>query len=152
MNQLEKWHRNGVIRLSMCWTAQAEASTGHGRRRSQKAWGYTAPLPLITTRGERDFLDKISVILFGRRPKSAAEERDCLIVFTAKKYFAVLITNDGGSKTQPRGILGSRDDLATLGVTVMRDWEAVDRVRLLIQRRDQEARWAAERFALPLPN
>ena len=37
MNQLEKWHRDGVIRLSMCSTAQAEASAGHDRRRSQKA-------------------------------------------------------------------------------------------------------------------
>ena len=152
MNQLEKWHRDGVIRLSMCSTAQAEANAGHDRRRSQKAWSYVSPLPFLTTRGEQDLLDKISDILFGRRPKSAAEKRDCLIVFTAKKYFAVLITNDGASNRQPRGILGSRDVLKRLGVTIMRDREAVDFVRCLIQRRDQQARWVAETFHQPLPS
>ena len=105
MNQLEKWHQDGVIQLFMCSTAQAEAGASHDQQRTLKAWGYTEPRPLVATREERDLLDKISAILFGRGPQSAAEERDCLIVFTAKKYFAVLITDDGGSNTQPRGIL-----------------------------------------------
>ena len=74
MNQLEKWHRDGVIELLMCWTAQYEASADNDRQRSWKAWGYTAPQPCITTRAERDFLDKISLILFGRGPESTAEE------------------------------------------------------------------------------
>lgn len=62
-----------------------------------------------------------------------------------------LITDDGGSKSQPRGILGSREELAKIGVEVLRDYEAVERVRGRIAIRDKNARYMSERTDLPLP-
>lgn len=64
------------------------------------------------------------------------------MVFNARKYDAVLVTADGASKSQPGGILGNRDALKKLGITVMTDVEAVALVDGAIQRRDDAARFA----------
>src|SRR5436305_8335915 len=66
-----------------------------------------------------------------------SERNDVEIVFNAYKYGAILVTNDGHSKSQPRGILGSRDDLAKLGISVMTADEAAGYIARAIVARDQ---------------
>jgi hypothetical protein len=65
-------------------------------------------------------------------------------VFTARKYFRILITADGDSITQPRGILGCADDLFDiLGIQVMRDFQAVNLINEEIIKRDKHAlKWS----------
>ena len=74
------------------------------------------------------------------------------IVFNSGKYMRPLITQDGASHSQPRGILGSREALAKLGVSVISPQEAVERVRKEIKFRDTHARKMAEVTGEPVPD
>ena len=73
------------------------------------------------------------------------------IVFNAKKYCRILITNDGGSRSQPGGILGNASRLAELGITVMSDNCAVEKVEEKIRSRDKRAQKIADKFGDFLP-
>ena len=46
--------------------------------------------------------------MFPNGAKDDNELNDVRIVCEAKKYEAILVTGDGGSKAQPGGILGNR--------------------------------------------
>jgi hypothetical protein len=92
MNLLERWNQGGVISIPMPWDAQLEAEGGNQSQR-RKAWPYISPLPSITTDEERHDLVRIQETIFGRGVLSDAQQRDALIVFTAKKYSAILITS-----------------------------------------------------------
>jgi hypothetical protein len=48
MNELEKWHADGVMGLRFPEVAQSEAEAGGNARRIQKAREYWAPLVAIT--------------------------------------------------------------------------------------------------------
>ena len=74
------------------------------------------------------------------------------IVFNARKYGAILVTHDGASKRQPGGILGSREPLHALGVSVMTAHEAVDYIRRRIAERDKRARRLASERGVKAPN
>ncbi|HXU36694.1 MAG TPA: hypothetical protein VN937_10050 [Blastocatellia bacterium] len=64
-----------------------------------------------------------------------------------------LITNDGGSRRQPGGMLGNRKRLdEALGIKIITDEEAVDQVRNLIRVRDDRAKWCHDNDGLPLPD
>jgi hypothetical protein len=58
------------------------------------------------------------------------------IVCEAAKYGAILVTGDGGSKTQPGGILGNRHKLKNV-VKILSPDEAMDFVRHRIRERDE---------------
>ena len=62
------------------------------------------------------------------------------------------MTSDGDSRRQPRGILGSGDELGELGVRVMNDAEAVELVKEKIRVRDQVARAVSVETGQPLPH
>ena len=146
MNQLEQWYQNEVIHLYMSEPATIEAKRGGAPQRHRKVaqFGPTM-LTLATTGEERSLLRKISNILFTRLPKDENELRDVEIVFNAKKYPGILITEDGG-------ILGKCSQLKTLGIDVWRTAEAVEFVRQRIAMRDKKARNVAARTGEPLPN
>jgi hypothetical protein len=96
-------------------------------------------------------LRKIKEVLFPNGIKSINEKNDVEIVFNAWKYDRILVTDDGGSKKQPGGILGSRDKLAALGIKILRDYEAVELVKEKIIRRDQSALKVASYKKEPIP-
>jgi len=138
MNLIEKWHENGVISIRMPWDAQTEAEAGHCANRTLKARSYIAPLPLITTAAEQATLDLIQPLLCGSRPVSESDQRDALIVFTAVKYHGILITADGASNSQPRGILGAASELRdAVGAQIMSAANAVTLIRRSIISRDK---------------
>lgn len=141
MNQLERWAANEVIHLYMSEPAAAEARRGGSPQRHEKISQF-GPIMLTwadTTEG-RALLRKIAGILFGRLPKDENELHDIEIVFNAKKYSSILITEDGNSKNQPKGILGNRAQLKDLGIDIWRTDEAVEFVRKRIELRDSKAR------------
>jgi hypothetical protein len=80
MNQLEKWHADGVISLMFPEPAQNEAEASGNARRTRKAREYWASVTAITTDEERECLRKIERIIFGDEPLSPQDKNDALNV------------------------------------------------------------------------
>jgi hypothetical protein len=147
MNQLEKWHADGVIRLKFPEYAQNEAEASRNARRTRKAREYLIPQTLITTDEEQERLRKIQRIIFGDAPLSPQDESDALNVFTAHKYHGILVTADQ-ELLQAADRL--RDELHA--VVVMTDDQAVEQVRKRLRVRDKMARADAAREVCSLPD
>ena len=139
MNQLEKWHADGVIRLKFPEYAQSEAETGGDARRTQKAREYWIPQTAITNDEERNLLRKIERIIFGDGPLSPQDKNDALNVFTARKYFAILVTAD---RELLEAAARLRSEFHGL-VDVMTDESAVEHVQIRLRDRDKMARMDA---------
>lgn len=152
MNQLESWHNDGVIYIEISQKAQDEASQGKSVDRARKANNYIYTETLARTPREREFLRKISNILFPTGIQKSNQWNDVEIVFNAWKNQCILITNDGGSKRQPGGILGNQKRLAQLGIRVMSDSEAVNKVKEAIKKRDDRATRRASKSGEELPD
>jgi hypothetical protein len=140
MNILEHWNDAGVIYIEMAERAQIEALQAYDKKRSKKAYTYIATETLAETADEIQLMKKIAAALFPDGIRDPKERNDVEIVFNAHKYYAILITDDGGSRRQPGGILGNRDKLRGLGIEVMRDFEAVELVKQELVERDKIAR------------
>lgn len=151
MNQLEAWHKTKVIRINMAETAQSEAARGSSVR-TRKAYHYIATKTMNLNPEEADLKRRIQLALFPQGFTSESDQNDVDIVFNAKKYGCALVTNDGGSRTQPGGILGNRHKLLALGIRVLTDEEAVAEVRNLITRRDETERERHRIRGEPLPD
>lgn len=151
MNLLEQWDRSNVIMLGISKVAQREAAHGDNPFRTRKAHSYIASHTLANNSNDQKKLQHIGRIIFPKGVENYNQRNDVEIVFTAHKYFRILITNDGCSKKQPGGILGHAKELKdTLGIVVLRDNEAVDLVNREIYYRDQLAeRWAVIRNEPP---
>lgn len=153
INILEQWDRSDIIMLGISKTAQQEAIAGSSRLRKEKAYSLIASHSLANTLDEKYLLQKIEKIIFPMGANNKNEKNDVAIVFTASKYFRILITDDGDSKNQPRGILGCADDLRNiLGIQVMRDYQAVDLVNKEIIERDKHASNWSKLIGIPLPD
>ncbi len=151
MNQLEKWHEDEVIILEMSLVAHKEACAGSDLRR-KKAIGYIYSETCARTTEEQDLLGKIESILFPIGAKTENGKNDIEIVFNSWKYADLLVTDDGGSKRQPGGILGNAKALAEIGIIVMRDCEAVDYIKNLIKKRDENTIKICENGGYPIPD
>jgi hypothetical protein len=151
MNQLEGWWLNRVVSIQMAEPAQQEAARG-SRDRARKAYGYIYSKTMARTAEEMDLLREIESILFPGGARTEGERRDVEIVFNARKYLCILVTNDGASRRQPGGILGNRDRLRALGIHVCTDEEAVALVRVLLDRRDDLERERSQVTGEPLPD
>jgi hypothetical protein len=151
MNQLEKWHRNGVISIQMAEEAHDEAIRGNNPERTRKARSYIYSIvPPDMQAQYRHILKGIEGILFPSGAQTPSQMNDVRIAFNAAYYMSILVTNDGDSSTQPNGILGNREKLAKF-VQVMRDSEAVELVKERIRQRDERARRIASMIGQPLP-
>jgi hypothetical protein len=144
LNQIERWQADGVVHVIMSVHSSSEARAGRNALRSAKALDYVYSYVGAGIDDEYSTKESIGNVLFPAGARTDAERNDIEIVFHALKYQAILVTNDGDSKRQPGGILGHRDMLARLGVTVMRPGEVVADVRDKIEARDQRARHSAE--------
>lgn len=151
VNRLEQWHRDDIIELWMSAVAQLEATQGDDRARRKKAFGYMFSETLAETEQERARLSAIECAIFPKGARTASEQNDVEIVFNADKYQAILVTADGGSKRQPRGILGSRRELDALGVRVMTAEEAVQLIAQQIAARDRNILEGCYRLGITPP-
>ncbi len=134
VNQLEKWADDGIICINMSSVAREEARAGSNPNRSRKADIQTHTLTPPAEGNDPDYR-QIEAALFPGGAKDENQQNDIKIVFEAKKYAAILVTEDGGSKTQPGGILGNRDKLKNM-LEILSPDEAIDFVRSKIQERD----------------
>lgn len=151
MNILQYWYENDVINIEMSEVAQNEAAEGNNPVRRETAYSYIASETLAATPEEAQMLSKIENILFPHGVRKVNEKNDVEIVFNAWKYGCILITDDGGSRRQPGGILGNRNKLANLNIQVMRDKEAIEIVKRKIMQRDEHAKKIASYKNEPLP-
>jgi hypothetical protein len=151
MNRLEQWAENELILLQTTEVAQSEMLVGSNPKRIEKAYTYIFSLSEITTDQEREVMVKIEAILFPSGARNQNQKNDIEIVFNSMKYSAPLVTNDGGSKTQPGGILGNKNELRVLGIEVFSPQEAVAKVESEIRKRDQRAKQWAEFNGKALP-
>ena len=137
MNRLEKWKADRVILMEMSEPAQAEAAASRSPARTRKAYGHIYSMTRASTPEEQTILRKIEDIIFPEGAQAPNERNDVEIVFNAIKYHRILVTDDGGSRRQPGGILGNRDELRKVGLEVSTDQEAVALVEQRIRERDQ---------------
>jgi hypothetical protein len=151
LNQIERWRADGVVQVMMSAHSSAEAKAGGNAARAAKALGYGYSYVGDGTEAERSTKQAISLVLLPAGIRNDAERNDVDIVFHAQKYSAILVTNDGGSRRQPGGILGNRVRLAALGVTVMRPREVVAHVREKVRARDERAKQLALRHRTSVP-
>jgi hypothetical protein len=151
MTKLERWHSDGVIILDISEEAYDEARSGNNEVRNEKADERIFIKAADVFGVEKEFRDNIAKLLFNSTSLSRNQKNDIQILFCAKMAGAILITNDGGSKRQPGGILGHAKELASLGIEVMTDEVAVQSVRHRITFRDKAARSVARDTGLLLP-
>lgn len=152
MNQLELWAERELIELLTSFTAQNEMAYGNNAQRKRKAYNFIFTETEITTEEERCIFKTIENVLFPNGANSKNELNDVDIVFNSVKYCTKLITNDGGSKKQPGGILGNREVLARIGAIVLTPEEAQKKVVKAIQERDLYAKQWASFYNKPLPD
>jgi hypothetical protein len=151
MNQLEAWGHTGVIDIVLPEPAHEEATADDDPRRVAKANAHVISESLARTTEERRILDAIAQTIFPSVAPNRNQANDIEIVFNSWKYVAILVTNDGDSRSQPRGILGSRAGLEKLAIRVMRPSEAVTEVRRKIAVRDSIARQSSESHSCAPP-
>jgi hypothetical protein len=151
MNQLEKWKKNGVILISMSGVSFKEAHAGINRARIRKTFEQI----FTTTEGSINKNNPkymtIETALFPNGVKDQNQESDVKIVYEASYYKATLVTNDGDSRGQPKGILGIRVTLREI-VQIMTDVEAVNFIKRKIAERDYRTRVDAMESGDPLPS
>jgi predicted nucleic acid-binding protein len=152
ITQLEVWHEDVVITLVTADVAQEEMRAGPGgHRRWLKSIEYPSVDTILGNPGARELRVEIERAIFPHGAKSPQDRADVLIALNAEHIGAILVTTDGDSKSQPRGVLGSRAELDRLGVRVMRPSEAVSFVRGRIRVRDDEARFRAGEEGVAVP-
>ncbi len=150
MNQIAKWADADVILINMSGTSYDEAKAGGNPERTKKANTHIFTLPDEDVGPHDPVYRRIEATLFPGGAKDDNQRNDVRVVFEAAKYGALLITRDGGSKTQPGGMLGNRDKLKDV-VSIVSDAEAVELIRKKIQERDEFNRRVAGEFGVPLP-
>lgn len=149
VNQLERWFENGVIMINISSTARLEAMAGDNTNRIRKG---NEQIYTTTPPGDSNALLflKIETAIFPDGPQNDNQRNDIRIVFEAAKYSATLVTEDGGSKRQPGGILGNRHKLEGI-VKILSSDEAVAFVKHKIQERDEFNILVAKEFGGKLP-
>lgn len=155
VNQLEKWRDDDVIHLVMAGAAHGEVRAGTGgnaKARSRKAFSHMFTVNGDGEAKEDDSCTKVKEILWGDGMVDDNQANDVEVVCEAIKWHAILVTNDGGSKSQPGGILGNREVLLRqFGVQILRPEEAVEYIRSKITERDKFNAQVAGSSGKPAP-
>lgn len=150
MSQLEKWAENEIILINMSNVSFSEAQQGNNAKRTKKALAQIFTLVDESINEANPTYQMVANALFPDGVKDANQKNDVKIVCEAIKWNAILITNDGGSKKQPGGILGNAHKLKDY-VQIMRDQEAVEFINNKITERDNRNQKIAELTGKELP-
>lgn len=150
VNQLEKWFEDEVILINISGIARSEALAGNyvPRTRKSNKQIYTATPPIESP---DPLYEKVEAALFPEGARDDNQRNDVRVVCEAARYEAILVTGDGGSKTQPGGIIGNRDKLRDV-VKILSPDEAVAFVREKITERDEFNVQVAKEFGGELPH
>lgn len=135
MNQLEKWANDGVILIDMSNVSFNEAQQGNDAKRTKKALSHIFTLLDETINDSDPTFQTVANAIFPDGIEDDNQRNDVKIVCEAINWNAILVTNDGGSKKQPGGILGNAHKLKDY-VQVMQDHKAVSFINKKIEERD----------------
>ena len=149
VNQLEKWFDDGVVLINMSGTAHVEATAGGNLVRRRKANRQIFTVTPAADPSSDDYR-RMESALFPEGARTESERNDVRIVCDAAHYAATLVTGDGGSKSQPGGILGNRHKVASF-VRIVSPIEAVTIVREKIRERDEFNARVSREFGSELP-
>lgn len=149
VKNLERWVKNNVINLDMSRTAYNEAQVNNKLRKKKTISKFI--WIQINYDPDDEYLKLIERILFPSGAKNQNQINDVVIVYTARQVGAMLISNEGNSNRQRKGILGNAERLKEIGVYVWSAKKAVLKINDLIQKRDILARQVAEEQGLALP-
>ena len=152
VSQLELWRDDEVIQVLMSEVANEEASQGGNETRREKAASIISTNSWNSADEARGLRASIAAAIFPNAALTEQDNRDVEIVYEAAKWHSILVTNDGLSKKQPRGILGSWRELAESGVTVMRPADAVALARQKIAERDTLVSAICRATGTPVPD
>ncbi len=150
MSQLEKWAENEIILINMSNVSFNEAQQGNNAKRTKKTLAQIFTLVDESVNEMSPIYQMVANALFPDGVKDENQKNDVKIVCDAKKWNAILITNDGGSKKQSGGIIGNAHKLKNY-VQIMRDHEAVEFINEKITVRDNRNRKIAELTGKALP-
>jgi hypothetical protein len=168
MNQIEKWDENGIISLFFSNIAMNELNKSLEdfgkelknfpkniqvkiRKRSERISGKLFRIVYPDDEQHPDF-KIIENILFPNGyqiDKEVNERNDVCIVFCACKYRDILLTNEGDSNRQPKGMLGNASALQTK-VKIMRASDAVNMVQSEIDKLNAYAKIYSQKTGIPL--
>lgn len=151
MNQIEKWASDDVILVNMSNVSFYEAQQGNSVERTKKALSHIFTLQVDGFAEVDPLFIKFREAVFPGQELSQNQINDIKVLCEASKWNAYLITNDGGSKKQPGGILGNRDKISDY-VTVMRDVEVVTFINEKIKERDAHNLKVHQYTGLELPD
>jgi hypothetical protein len=149
LNQIEAWSASGAVLHLISDPAFREAQKG-GAARQAKAGRQLIGISLHDA-SEAEQWKAIERAIFPKGALTPSQRNDVEIVFQAHAWGYVLVTYDGRSKRQPRGILGAAKDLSEIGVSVMLPEEFVAHTRLRIVERDERVRENCLNTGTPLP-
>ena len=150
MNQIEKWAEDDVILVNMSEVSFSEAQQGNNAARTKKTLNHIFTL-IENQLDESDQTYKnVASILFPDGIKNENQSNDVKIICHASHYQAILISNDGGSKSQPGGILGNANALRDVA-TIMSPAEAVSFIQNKIKARDDHNHQVSEHTGNPMP-
>jgi len=150
MNKIEKWAEDQVILVNMSSTSMGEAQKGNNKTRTSKALSHIFTIINDDVLTSKPLYQKVAHILFPVGIKNENQANDVKIICHASHYHAILITNDGGSKRQPGGILGNAQQLRAF-VDIMNPQEAVNYIEAKIKERDDTNKQISEYTGKPLP-
>lgn len=151
MNQIEQWANDELILVQMSGVSFNEAQAGGNLERTEKALSHLFTMTNEQIKADDPLYQKIETALFPRGAQTENERNDVKIVYEAAHYAAILITRDGGSRTQPGGILGNRHKLGDI-VQILSDSEAIAFIRVKITERDEFNRRVVREFGGKLPD
>jgi hypothetical protein len=151
MNHLERWKDDGVILINISGVSFKEAQAGNNPARTKKAYELIFTTTDTSIDRSSPTYKRIETAIFPDGVRDQNEENDVKIVYEAAYYPAILVTADGNSRRQPRGILGGRASLRDL-VQIMTDVEALEFIKAQIAKRDHYVRIEAAESACPLPD
>jgi len=124
LTELERLGREGVIELQYTETTWDEARRGSEPRDEKVAKFLFTGLPADSAH-QGPWREAITRVLFPDGSLNESRKHDVEALLTAKMSGGVFVTRDGASKSQPRGILGSKDELAMLGIEVVNFTQAL---------------------------
>lgn len=121
LNQLENLANVGIINIMYTETTWCEAAFGSQIRHykvSQFDWNGLSE-DYENNRLQQPWREQIGRLIFPYGTRTDGQRRDIEALLTVKMSGGYFITRDGGSKSQPGGILGHKSQLATLGIEVL---------------------------------
>jgi hypothetical protein len=141
LDKIKKWEEDGVITLEVSFSVIDESGRGsHGEPRLSEVDNYVHLEGNNFLGKENEEKKKIEDIVFPNGAKKKNEKMDIQILYDVRCSGATLITLDGNSNSQPRGILGSKNELENLCIRVLSPLDAVSEIENLIKERDNNAK------------